>query len=73
MLSHEYLCTKINYTSIYIFYILFTSRQVQKSKNMKLQEAHQKLHTKQFLLFHLKLFSICNSFEFKATCEVQRL
>ena len=33
LLSHELLSTKINYTSIYIFYILFISRQIQKFKN----------------------------------------
>ena len=33
LLSHELLSTKINYTSIYIFYILFISRQIHKSKN----------------------------------------
>ena len=31
--SHELLCTKIYYTSIFIFYVLFTSRQVPESKN----------------------------------------
>ena len=33
LLLHELLSTKLHYTSIYIFYILFISRQVQKSKN----------------------------------------
>ena len=33
LLSHELLSTKLYYTSIYIFYILFVSRQFQKSKN----------------------------------------
>ena len=33
LLSHELLCTKIYFTSIYIFYILFISRQVQKCRN----------------------------------------
>ena len=35
---------------------------------LKIQEVHQKLHAKQFLLFYLiKLFSIGNSFKSKAT------
>ena len=33
LLSHELFSTKMYYTSIYIFYLLFVSRQVQKSKN----------------------------------------
>ena len=33
LLSHELLSTKIYYISIYIFYILFISRQVQKSND----------------------------------------
>ena len=49
LLSHELLSTKTHYISIYIFYILFISRQVQKSKNYE-------LHTKQFLLFCLNCF-----------------
>ena len=70
MLSHELLSKKIYYTSIYIFYILFISRQVQKSKNDKKQQVHQKIHTKQFFML-FKLFSTCNSFEFKVTEETQ--
>ena len=34
LLSHELLSTKIYYTSIYIFYILFISRQVQKFQKL---------------------------------------
>ena len=34
---------------------------------MKIQQVHQKLHTKQFMFFLFKMFSICNSFEFKAS------
>ena len=49
LLSHELLCTTLYYTSIYIFYILFISRQVQKS--MKIQQVHQKLQAKQFYYF----------------------
>ena len=66
LLSHDLLSTKIYYTSIYIFYLLVISRQVQKSKIIKIQQVHQKIHTKQFIIL-FKLFSICNSIEFKAT------
>ena len=67
LLSHELLSTKIYYASIYISYILFISRQFQKCKIMKIQEVHQKIHTKQFFIILFKLFSIGDSFEFKAT------
>ena len=56
LLSHELLSTKIYYTSIYIFYLLFISRQFQKCKMMKIQQVHQKIHAKQFILFYLNCF-----------------
>ena len=37
--------------SLHIVFILFISRQVKKSKNMKIQQVHQKIHTKQFYYF----------------------
>ena len=36
---------------------------------MKIQQVHQNIHTKQFLLFYLKLFSIGDLFEFNVTQE----
>ena len=49
-------------------YYLFQDK-FKNPKIMKIQQIHQKIHTKQFFLF--RLFSICNSFEFKATQEEQ--
>ena len=70
LLSHELLYTKTHYTSIYIFYILFISRQVQKSKNYENPTSTSK-DTKTIFIIIFKLFSICNSFKFKATGEAQ--
>ena len=57
LLSHELLHTKLYYyTSIYIFYLLFISRQVQKSKNYENPTSTSKLQAKQFLLFCLSCF-----------------
>ena len=57
LLSHEFLSTKLYYTSIYIFYILFISRQVQKSKNYDNPTSTSKdIHTKQVLLLYLNCF-----------------
>ena len=67
LLSHELLSTKIYYTSISIFYILFTSSQVQKSKNYENPRSASKVTYKTSFIIIFKLFSICNSFEFKAT------
>ena len=51
----------------YFVHYLFQD-QFKNPKRMKIQEVHQKLHTKQFnILF--ELFSICNLFEFKVTHE----
>ena len=36
-------------------------------KMMKIQQVHQEIHTKQFLFYLFKLFSIGDSFKFKAT------
>ena len=54
--SHELLSTKIYYTSIYIFYLLFTSRQVQNSRIIKIHQVHQKLQAEQFHVFCLTCF-----------------
>ena len=68
-LSHELLSTKIYYTSIYIFYLLFISRQVQKSINYQNPTSTSKDTCKTIFLILFKLFSNGNSFEFKATRE----
>ena len=47
LLSHELLSTKIYYKSIYIS---------KMQKIFKIQEVHQKIHTKQLLLFYLNCF-----------------
>ena len=60
-----------NYTTYqftYLFHIYFkTSSKIQ---TFKIQQVHQKLHTKNFI-YIFNLFPICNSFEFKVTREVR--
>ena len=56
LLSQELLHTKLYYTSIYKFYLLFISRHVQKSKNYENPTSTSKLQAKQFLLFCLTCF-----------------
>ena len=48
----------------YFIYYLFQDN-FKNAKMMEIQQVHQKLHTKQFLL--IKLFSIRDSFKFNAT------
>ena len=45
---------KIHYTSIYIFYLFYLFQD--KFKYPKIQQAHQEIHAKQFLLFYLNCF-----------------
>ena len=71
LLSHELLSTKIYYTSIYIFYILFVSRQVQNSKNDKNPTNTSKDTCKTIFIILFKLFSIGDSFEFNVTREMR--
>ena len=68
LLSHELFSPKIYYISIYTFFILFIQDKFKNPKIIIIQQVHQKMHTKQFFILY-KLFSICNSFEFKATQE----
>ena len=56
-----------HYISIYIFYILFTSRQVEEFKNYQNTSSTSKVTSKTILIILLYLFSICNTFEFKVT------
>ena len=62
---------KLYYTSIYIFCILFNSIQIQKSKNYQNPRSISKDTYKAIFIILFKLFSICNSFELKATREAQ--
>ena len=62
---------KLNYISIYIFYIIFISRQVQKSKNDVNPTSTSGDTYKTIFIILFKLFSIGNSFKFKATQEMQ--
>ena len=71
LLSHEILSTKIYYTSIYIFYILFISRQFQKSKNDVNPTCTSEDTCKTILFIIYKLFSIGDSFKFNATQETR--
>ena len=67
MLSHELLSTKIYYTSIYIFYVLFwISRQVQKSQNHQNPTSTAEVIHRTSINFWNNLLL---SFEFKATRE----
>ena len=67
LLSHELLSTKIYYTSIYIFYLVFIARQVQKYKNDENPTSTSEDTYKTIFIILFELFSIGNSFEFKAT------
>ena len=53
----------------YFIYYLFQDK-FKYPKIIKIQQVHQKIHTKQFLVL-FKLFSIGNSFEFKSTRETR--
>ena len=63
---------KLYYTSIYIFYLLFISRQVQKSKSDVNPTSTSGDTHKTIFIILFKLFSIGDSFKFKAT-QVMRL
>ena len=52
----------------YFIYYLFQDK-FKNPKIMKIQEVHQKLHTKQFLLFYLNCFLF--AIHYKVTQEVR--
>ena len=54
----------------YFIYYLFQDN-FKNAKMVKIQHVHQELHAKQFLLYLFKLFSIGDSFKFKATQEMR--
>ena len=56
---------KTHYTSIYIFYLLFKSREVPKSKKYENPTSTSKVTYKTIFIILFDLFCICNSFEFK--------
>ena len=68
LLSHE-LYKKIYYISIYIFYILFISRQIQKSKNYENPTSTAKVIHRTSLNSWNNLLLHHIAFEFKMTCE----
>ena len=69
LISHELLSKKIYYTSIYIFYLLLISRQIQKPKNYQNPTSTSKDTCKTIFIILFKLSSIGDSFEFEATRE----
>ena len=54
----------------YFIYYLFQDN-FKNAKMIKIQEVHLKIHAKQFLFYLFKLFSIGDSFKFKATQETR--
>ena len=56
----------------YFTYYLFQDN-FKNAKMVKIQQVHQELHAKQFLLYLFKLFSIGDSFKFKATQEMRMI
>ena len=60
---------KIYYTSIYIFYILCIGRQIQISKNYQNPTSTSRDTRKTIFIILFKLFSIGDSYKFKATQE----
>ena len=62
---------KLYYISIYILYILFISRQFQKCKNDENPRSTSKDTSKTIYNILFKLFSIGDSFKFKAIREMR--
>ena len=64
------ICCLPKYTTYQVtFYLLFISRKIQKSKNYQNPTNTSKDTYKTIFIILFKLFSICNSFELKATGE----
>ena len=53
----------------FIYYLL--QDNFKNAKMMKIQQVHQKIHAKQFLIILFKLFSIGDSLKFNATREAR--
>ena len=62
---------KLYYTSIYIFYLLFISRQFPKSKTDENPTSTSGDTYKTIFIILFKLFCIGDSFEFNATQETR--
>ena len=71
LLSYELLSAKIYYTSIYIFYLLFIGRQFLKSKNDENPRSTSKDTCKTIFIILIELYSIGDSFKFKATQQTR--
>ena len=54
----------------YFIYYLFQDK-FKYPKNFKIQQVHPEIHAKQFFTILFKLFSIGDSFKFKATQETR--
>ena len=54
----------------YFIHYLFQAK-FKNPKIIKTQPVHQKIHTKQFYIILIELFSIGDSFKFKATQEMR--
>ena len=54
----------------HFIYYLFQDN-LKNAKMIKIQQVHQKIHAKQFFIILFKLFSIGDSFKFKATQETR--
>ena len=63
--------TKIYYTSIYIFYLLFISKHIYISKNDVNPTGTSGDTCKTIFIILFKLFSIGDLFKFKATQETR--
>ena len=66
----NYYLQKLYYTSIYILYLLFISRQFQKCKNYQNPTSTSQDACKTSFIIIFELFSIGNSFKYKATREM---
>ena len=71
LFSHKLLSTKLYYTSAYIFFYYLFQDNFKNPKMVKIQQVHQEIHAKQFSIILFKLFSIGDSFKFKATQETR--
>ena len=54
----------------YCIHYLFQDN-FKNAKMVKIEQVHQMIHTKQFFIILFKLFSIGDSFKFKATQETR--
>ena len=62
----KYTTPKFTYCIYYLFQDNF-----KNAKIIKIQQVHQEIHAKQFLIILFKLFSIGDSFKFNATQQTR--